>query len=124
MCLGSRCIGRKDRLQRTISAMTRLHGDEFGFHPDGFSLPKDGGNLERCLRNDSASSRASKKGGNLWIVKPLASSCGRGIRVITAEKALAYAKSNKKMLVQRYALFYSAVICCMTNSIDTWLILT
>ena len=34
--------------------------------------------------------------------QPPASSCGRGIRVITAEKALQYAKGNKKVLVQRY----------------------
>ena len=34
-----RCVGRKDRLLRTLSSMKRLHGSVFKFHPEGFILP-------------------------------------------------------------------------------------
>ena len=37
----------------------------------------------------------------MWIIKPVASSCGRGIRVLTSSQALAIGK-HKKALLQRY----------------------
>ena len=97
------CIGRKDRLMRTIHTMRRLHPDEFNFHPEGFILPSDNFNLERVLKADAGKMRnKNDKAKFLWIIKPVASSCGKGIKVISHDKALALCKEKKKLLVQRY----------------------
>jgi hypothetical protein len=33
------CVGRKDRLLRTLCAMKRIHPNEFNFHPEGIEQP-------------------------------------------------------------------------------------
>jgi len=98
------CIGRKDRLMRTIHTMRRLHPDEFSFHPEGFILPADSFNFERVLKADASKMRNKHdKAKCLWIMKPVASSCGKGIKVIAHDKALALCKERKgKVLLQRY----------------------
>jgi hypothetical protein len=117
------CIGRKDRLTRTLNTMKRVHGANgsvFDFHPETFILPGERDGLHRLLKteissaisqNNSSSGRVSKTfnssstsmslAGGMWIVKPCASSCGQGIKVMTGQQALALAK-KKKAIVQRY----------------------
>lgn len=46
------CIGRKDRLLRTITTMKRLHGAQFDFHPDGFILPQERDALIRHIQTE------------------------------------------------------------------------
>lgn len=102
---GSWALGRKDRLSRTIWAMKRLYPSDFNFHPESFVLPADKHCLERCAKADVYFNKSVKhsKQKRLWITKPVASSCGKGIKVISAERALVLSKSNdRKMLVQRY----------------------
>ena len=97
------CIGRKDRLMRTIHSMKRLHPDEFNFHPEGFILPSDNLNLERVLKADASKMKNKHdKSKFLWIIKPCASSCGKGIKVVSHDKALSLCKEKKKLIVQRY----------------------
>ena len=98
------CIGRKDRLMRTIHTMRRLHPDEFGFHPEGFILPSDSLNLERVLKADASRMKSKNdKAKYLWIMKPVASSCGKGIKVIAHDRAMELCKERKgKVLIQRY----------------------
>lgn len=88
------CIGRKDRLVRTLSCMKRIHGEEFNFHPESFVLPADKDNFLRlkCPTDQ------------LWVCKPVNSSCGRGIRVLTAIQAqqLAHKTSSRLLLLQKY----------------------
>lgn len=94
------CIGRKDRLSRTLMAMKRIHGREFDFHPETFVMPQDKDAFHRTVKPEMGqSSRKQKK--SLWIAKPCASSCGRGISVVTTSQAWAMAE-KKKVLVQRY----------------------
>jgi tubulin polyglutamylase TTLL4 len=103
------CIGRKDRLVRTINTMKRTHPGEFDIHPDSFILPSERDAFLRAVKMDVATCKS--QGGpvkkstlekcSLWIIKPVASSCGRGIRVITSSEALAMGK-KKKALLQRY----------------------
>jgi tubulin polyglutamylase TTLL4 len=45
--------------------------------------------------------KSSFERASLWISKPVASSCGKGIRVLTSSQALAIPK-GKKALLQRY----------------------
>lgn len=86
------CVGRKDRLSRTLNTMKRIHGaDEYDFHPDTYVMPSDHGNLLRALKSEKSSS-------SLWIMKPVASSCGRGISVINATQAAAIAEKKLKSI--------------------------
>ena len=70
-------LGRKDRLSRTLNSMKRIHGSIFDFHPESFILPGDRESFQRQLKADS-SKKSSADAMGFWIVKPCASSCGRG----------------------------------------------
>lgn len=98
------CIGRKDRLLRLVTAMKRLHGAEYAIHPDGYILPAEKDALLRQVQDidSKASSRRVREG--LWICKPVSSSCGRGIRVLTKDKLLKYLSRDKEksVIMQRY----------------------
>lgn len=108
------CIGRKDRLSRTLNIMKRLHGNAlFDYHPDTYIMPSDMDIFVRLLKLEiqaAVSGRKSSEG--FWIMKPVASSCGRGISVVTSSQALAMLTSSstskkkaaaaKSMLFQKY----------------------
>jgi len=86
---GSWVIGRKDRLLRLTSMMRRRHGSAYSFVPEGFILPNE----------TEAFRKITSKQKGIWIMKPYASSCGRGIKLITNTTQIA---KTKKCLVQRY----------------------
>ena len=102
------CVGRKDRLARTMETMQRIHGSEFNFHPENFILPAErealirqvGVDYQSC-KSRSANHRGESEKLSMWILKPVASSCGRGIKVLTGQQLLALPKT-KRALVQRY----------------------
>ena len=108
--LASWCIGRKDRLMRTLNVMRRMHGQQYNFHPEGYILPGERDAFMRQVQTDLTMFRARTLGplnkkalekASLWICKPVASSCGKGIKVLTSSQALALGR-NKKALLQRY----------------------
>jgi tubulin polyglutamylase TTLL4 len=70
--------------------MRRAHGRHYDFIPATYILPED---FRRFTTEREEDSKA------LWIVKPAASSCGRGIRVIGKSTSLTK-KTNA--IVQRY----------------------
>lgn len=53
--------------------MKRKHGDEYDICPQTFLLPEDYSRLQTEKAGDPKA---------LWIMKPVASCCGRGIKVI------------------------------------------
>jgi len=64
---------RKDLMYRQISKLREIHGSKhFGFIPRTFILPNEFVYLETEMKRDRA---------KMWIVKPAASSQGRGIIV-------------------------------------------
>jgi len=110
------CVGRKDRLLRTLLAMKRVHGEDFNFHPEGdiymssllflfhiltsihlfvrsgFVLPAERQSFLRQVNTDVSHAKSRMEAGgkrrnldmsSLWICKPVASSCGKGIKVLT-----------------------------------------
>lgn len=91
-------VGRKDRLMRTLASYRRRFGASYSFFPEGFTLPDQTDAFRRALQRDSD---ASVSPPSIWILKPPASACGRGIRVITSKDAAAIAK-DKAYVVQRY----------------------
>lgn len=85
-------IGRKDRLMRCLSAMQRQFGLPYNFVPTGYSLPDQKDAFLRAVAREPKA---------LWILKPPASACGRGIRVIHSNN-LKTIPANKKRIIQRY----------------------
>ena len=65
-------------------------------------LPGDRDNFLRQIKLDSFSSNQSASTG-YWIIKPVASSCGRGIKVLTSQQAEKI-HPKKKALIQRYLM--------------------
>ena len=88
---GSWQLGRKDNLWRNVSKMRRIYGDDFSFCPNTYLLPED---LDRFVRDREEHPK------QLWIKKPVASACGRGIRVL----------SNKSKLRRKQGYLVSAYI--------------
>ena len=92
----------------TINAMKRLKGHAFDFHPDGYVLPQEHDALLRLLQAEvvAAKSSSKKPGSALWIMKPVASSQGKGIKVMNSTQVSDFltgkATKNKSALVQKY----------------------
>eukprot|EP01006_Ploeotia_vitrea_P042742 TRINITY_DN66658_c1_g4_i1.p1 TRINITY_DN66658_c1_g4~~TRINITY_DN66658_c1_g4_i1.p1 ORF type:complete len:731 (+),score=30.81 TRINITY_DN66658_c1_g4_i1:52-2244(+) len=84
-------IGRKDSLWRNIARMRSKFGaQEFGFVPQSYILPNDFRTFAQDFR---------RHGGGTYIVKPCASACGRGIRLLNK---LPNPAKYKNALVQKY----------------------
>ena len=94
---GSWCIGRKDRLLRCLGRARSRGGTAakaYAFMPEGYILPGEARALEGKAKLDKHA---------VWIVKPPASSCGRGIRLATSRELTAGTlPKEKKYVVQRY----------------------
>ncbi|KAK2582281.1 hypothetical protein KPH14_004624 [Odynerus spinipes] len=89
---GSYEIGHKDRLSKNLGRMITLHGRKrFDFVPKTYILPHDRDLLLKIwAKNDN------KK----WILKPPASSRGRGIKVISKKTQIP--KPCDYLVIQRY----------------------
>jgi tubulin polyglutamylase TTLL4 len=97
---GSWCIGRKDRLMRCINRAKRSIGpgygndaeNEFDIIPGGWILPTE---------YDAWARTAASSKNNIYILKPSASSCGRGIRLIHKNNLNTVPK-DKPCVMQQY----------------------
>mmetsp|Transcript_19259 Transcript_19259/g.18946 ORF Transcript_19259/g.18946 Transcript_19259/m.18946 type:complete len:265 (-) Transcript_19259:786-1580(-) len=67
-------IGRKDNMWRNIFRMKRKHGKDYDICPKTYIFPED----HKRFKMD----REGEKKSVLYILKPAALSCGRGIRII------------------------------------------
>uniref|UniRef100_K3X5F4 Tubulin--tyrosine ligase-like protein 5 n=1 Tax=Globisporangium ultimum (strain ATCC 200006 / CBS 805.95 / DAOM BR144) TaxID=431595 RepID=K3X5F4_GLOUD len=101
-------IGRKDRLLRTLASCKRRFGASYSFFPDGFTLPDQMDAFRRLLQREDAlllsiatATTSLRPKSSIWILKPPASACGRGIRVITSKDVDSISK-DRKYVVQRY----------------------
>jgi tubulin polyglutamylase TTLL4 len=74
-------LGRKDLMYRNIAAQIREFGEEYNIVPKTWILPHD-------LRSFQEERKESEGKHRLWILKPAASSCGRGIRLLARNSAL------------------------------------
>ena len=83
-------LGRKDCMWKNIYNQKRKFGTVYEFCPLTFILPED---LNR-LHSDR-----EKNPGALWILKPAASSCGKGIKIISADDPI---PQKKGCVVSRY----------------------
>lgn len=83
-------LGRKDRLARSLARMRRRHGAAFHIAPKTFNLPGDAD--EWVLEAQSTRGQEA-----LYILKPPASSRGRGIRLA---RSAAEVPTHKNLLVR------------------------
>lgn len=90
---GSWCIGRKDRLLRTICRARKFNKEAYAYVPESYSLPGESRSLELRSRLEPET---------IWIVKPPASSCGRGIRLVQSKDLTNTLPADKKLVAQRY----------------------
>ncbi|GMH62764.1 hypothetical protein TrRE_jg1675 [Triparma retinervis] len=96
---GSWCIGRKDRLMRCIGRAKRAAGkmpnvpqNAFDIVPGGWILPTE---YDSFMRN------VSQERNPVYILKPSASACGRGIRLIHKNN-MNTVPTEKPCIVQEY----------------------
>jgi hypothetical protein len=108
--VGTYNLGRKDCLARQIGRMRRFWPAEYNFLPETLCLPNDWALLQSKFHNNSHNSNNNHHNtndhgeeivnpSNLWIMKPIASSCGRGIHVVSS---LSSVSSKKAAVISRY----------------------
>ena len=85
----SKQLGRKDNLWKNINIMRRKFGTDYEICPKTYIIPDDYDILEQQMNK-------SKK---LWILKPAASSCGRGIKVV---KNISEIPKKNRYVVSKY----------------------
>lgn len=84
-------LGRKDSLWRNLSRMKRQHPNDYTFIPNTF--------LMNCDFNRFSIIKENSENKALWIMKPCASACGRGIKLINKRSKL---KKKTNYLVSEY----------------------
>lgn len=84
-------LGRKDNLWRNMLKMRRKHGKAYEFCPYTYLLPED---FNRFQADREENPKA------LWILKPSALSCGRGIKVISHKSKISSKKNG--YIVSKY----------------------
>ena len=113
-------IGRKDNLHRRLTALKRRAPKEYDFVPEGYVLPRDAELLRRAFAAADSSDKStttiktttpgvvghnqlqqvSESLEKLFIVKQVASACGRGMHLIS--RLPSDRKLARRALVQRY----------------------
>ena len=108
-------IGRKDRLARNLSRMKRDFGKKYHFSVRTFYLPNERMKLQMEMDADPKVRlqctpiawlacwwcRHSGCAQAIWILKPAASSCGRGIKLVSGQ-AHSKLPKKRKLLAQHY----------------------
>ncbi len=81
-------LGRKDKLWKNFNSLKSIYPEEYNFIPETYIIPEDKNYfLENYKKNPEKN----------WIIKPVASSRGRGIRLLSNLNVL-----SKKCLVSHY----------------------
>lgn len=76
-------LGRKDNLCHNLKKKQRIYPKYFDFLPKTY-----------CLKYDYDEFIQDKKKRKYWILKPVASTRGKGIRVVSRDEKIKYNKSN------------------------------
>ena len=91
---GSTVLGRKDLLWNSINKLRFKFPRDYNITPLSFNLLED----YEEMQSDRALS-ANKT--QLYIIKPVAASCGRGIKIVDSQQRI---KPKEGMLVSRYIM--------------------
>lgn len=93
-------LGRKDLMWRSIIRMRRQFGVEYDITPPTFILPEDGRKFINTVRDETSAAVAASK--PLWIAKPVAASCGRGVRIVGGHTKKLEKLAKRQLVVQKY----------------------
>ena len=77
-------VGRKDAMWRNIKEMIDEFPEDYTFCPKTYIFPQD----EEEFKEDRENTKNHNFKEKLWIFKPSASSCGKGIKVVTSDTPL------------------------------------
>lgn len=77
-------IGRKDAMWRNIAEMQERFPEEYNFCPRTYVYPQDADDFDQ-IREEY---RQNGETDRLWIFKPSASSCGKGIKIMTIDSEI------------------------------------
>ena len=75
-------ISDKGLLTHSIEVMRVAHAGAFAFYPPSFTIP-----MQQQAFASRAAAEAEAEAGAVWLVKPRALCCGKGIRLIGPEEA-------------------------------------
>ena len=78
-------LGRKDEMYKNLLELEEEFPDDYNFTPKTYVFPQDADEFESD-RNDP--NYDSEKELRLWIFKPSASSCGKGIKILTKDSPI------------------------------------
>jgi len=81
-------IGRKDAMWNNYYVLQQSYPDEFDFCPRHYVFPQDSDDFETARDNPVDDNL------KLWIFKPSASSCGKGIKILTKDFPIPQAKKG------------------------------
>ena len=84
-------LSRKDNLYTNYKKMKSNHPNDYGYMPETYILPRDNDQFKPLIENYTMNEK------NMWLIKPVASSRGRGIRLMTNPTAI-----PSKGLLTRY----------------------
>lgn len=76
-------LSRKDNLYRNYFKLHTKFPNDFKYMPETYVLPKDQEIVNEKLKDFNLKDKT-----NLWLIKPVASSRGRGIRLLTDLESL------------------------------------
>ena len=85
-------LSRKDNLYRNYFKLHTKFPNDFKYMPETYVLPKDQEIVNEKLKDFNLNDKT-----NLWLIKPVASSRGRGIRLLTDLESL-----PKKNIITHY----------------------
>jgi hypothetical protein len=90
-------LGRKDAMYRNFEILQEQFPDDYDFCPKTYVFPDDAQEFENDRSDPKFDPETDLK---LWIFKPSASSCGKGIKIMTREDPIPTAK--KGFVVSEY----------------------
>lgn len=77
-------LGRKDAMYKNLLELEDKFPQEYNFTPRTFVFPQDEGEFEAARESTNNDDGYLK----LWIFKPSASSCGKGIKILTKDSPI------------------------------------
>lgn len=101
----SRQLTRKDLLKKNLQSLTdmgrgRKSGEYFEIMPPTYLLPNEFTTFVKAFHEiEQQNSESGKKDANIWIMKPVGLSRGRGISLVTDVNTLQYSQAS---VIQQY----------------------
>lgn len=90
-------LGRKDAMWRNYQILEEQFPEDYNFCPKTFIFPEDADCLEAERTDPTYDPETDLK---LWIFKPSASSCGKGIKIVTRDDPIP--TSKKGFVISEY----------------------